>query len=314
MGLVEGENDQLAAVADVLGAGVEHLVVVDEDAPVEQEVFEAMGVAGSEEEEEPAGLGPEVFTEEFLLGGGVAALRCDGDKESGIGGNLAADREVEAIDFEVSDAELVARDGEAAVAVGFIGAEFAVAGEEVDFLAGGTGHIKEGGGDGLFAEEGGALLILVPIEFGEGYGAAVFAADEEHHVRLFEAEGFGFAAVLINVEVFDGDLPGGIGVAGVGVFAEQATDLSVLMVVADGGDDLHRPVELPEVGEGLGREGETAMLGEVAAPVEVAGEVVQTAEEREEEHGLQHEIDGADPAGGTEAVGGGQGGAELVEG
>ena len=41
-------------------------VVVDEDAPVEQEVFEAVGVAGSEEEEEPAGLGPEVFTEEFL--------------------------------------------------------------------------------------------------------------------------------------------------------------------------------------------------------------------------------------------------------
>ena len=150
-----------------------------------------MGVAGSEEEEEPAGLGPEVFTEEFLLGGGVAALRCDCDEECGIGGNLAADREVEAVDFEVPDAELVARDGEAAVAVGFIGAEFAVAGEEVDFLAGGTGHIEEGGGDGLFAEEGGALLILVAVEFGEGYGAAVFAAEEKHHVRLLEAEGFG---------------------------------------------------------------------------------------------------------------------------
>jgi hypothetical protein len=81
---------------------------------------------------------------------------------------------------------------------------------------------------------------------------AVFAADEEDHVRLFEAEGFGFAAVLINVEVFNGDLSGGIGVASVGVFAEQATDLSVLMVVSDGGDDLYRPVELPEVREGLG--------------------------------------------------------------
>ena len=179
-------------------------------------------------------------------------MRCDCDEECGIGGNLAADREVEAVDFEVPDAELVARDGEAAVAVGFIGSEFAVAGEEVDFLAGGTGHIEEGGGDGLFAEEGGALLILVAVEFGEGYGAAVFAAEEKHHVRLLEAEGFGFAAVLINVEVFDGDLPGGMGVAGVGVFAEQATDLSVLMVVSDGGDDLYRPVELPEVREGLG--------------------------------------------------------------
>jgi hypothetical protein len=148
VGFVEGEDDEVAGVADVGGAGVVDEVVVDEDAPVEEEVLEAVGETGGEEEEEAAGVGAEVVAEEFLFDGGEAALGGDGDEEGGVGGDFAGDGEVEAVDLEIADAELVADDGEAAVAVGFVGAEFAVAGEEVDFFAFGAGDVEEGGGEG----------------------------------------------------------------------------------------------------------------------------------------------------------------------
>jgi hypothetical protein len=45
------------------------------------------------------------------------------------------------------------------------------------------------------------------------------------------------------------------------------------------------------------------VLGEVLAPGIVQREVVEPAEKREEKHGLQHEVDRAEPAGGAEAVG-----------
>ena len=307
---VEGEDDEVAGVADVGGAGVVDEVVVDEDAPVEEEVLEAVGETGGEEEEEAAGVGAEVVAEEFLFDGGEAALGGDGDEEGGVGGDFAGDGEVEAVDLEIADAELVADDGEAAVAVGFVGAEFAVAGEEVDFFAFGAGDVEEGGGEGLFALEGGALGLavlgaVVAVEFGEGDDAGFVAAAEEDDVGLVEAEGFGFAAVLIHVEVFDGDLAGGVGVGGVGVFAEETADLGVVVVIAEGGDDLDGAFEVLDIGEGFGGEGEAAVVGEVEAGGVVAGEEVEAAEEGEKEHGLQPEVEGAEPAGGAEAVEGG---------
>ena len=47
------------------------------------------------------------------------------------------------------------------------------------------------------------------------------------------------------------------------------------------------------------------MLGEIKTPRlgVVACEIVESAEEGEEKHGLQHEIERANPAGGAEAVG-----------
>jgi hypothetical protein len=160
---------------------------------------------------------------------------------------------------------------------------------------------------GLFALEGGALGLavlgaVVAVEFGEGDDAGFIAAAQEDDVGLVEAEGFGFAAVLIHVEVFDGDLAGGVGVGGVGVFAEEAADLGVVVVVAEGGDDLDGAFEVLDIGEGFGGEGEAAVVGEIEAGGVVAGEVVEAAEEGEEEQGLEHEVERAEPAGGAEAV------------
>ena len=127
-------------------------------------------------------------------------------------------------------------------------------------------------------------------------------------MRPVQLPGVGWA--LIDVDVLDGDAGVGAGGGDVDVLAEEFSDIAVgLLAVGivglfrEGDDDADGLVELVEVGEGLGGEGVLAETGKIEPPAVVKSEVVEPAEEAEEEEGLQHEVDRAEPAGGAEAGG-----------
>ena len=62
-------------------------------------------------------------------------------------------------------------------------------------------------------------------------------------------------------------------------------------------DDADGPLQLAQVGDGFGRQRIAMVLAQVVAPVVVDREVVEAGEEGEEQPGLQHQVDGAQPAG-----------------
>jgi hypothetical protein len=158
------------------------------------------------------------------------------------------------------------------------------------------------------------LAILVAVELVERDDAAAVAAKEDEDVGLFDTQLVGHAPVLVDVDEVDGDAAVRPGLGGVGVFTEETLDVAVGLgdagsvgVLGEGGDDPHGEIQGAKEGLGFGREGVLAVLAEVKAPGVVAREVVESAEKTEEEHGLQHQVDGAEPAGGAEAVGQGHG-------
>ena len=129
------------------------------------------------------------------------------------------------------------------------------------------------------------------------------AGEQENHIGLVEAERFGFASVLVDVEVVDFDGAVGIGLGGETVFLEEAAEFGVGRVGVEGDDDADGTREIFKVGECLGREGETAVVGEIFAPFGVvAREVIEAAEEREHEEGLKHEVERAEPADSAETL------------
>ena len=307
---VKMPEDQVAGVGEVVVARVEDGVVVDDDAPVEEQVVEAVGATGIEHEDDAAGAGGEKVPQQFLLEGLVAALGRHDKQERCIVGDLAAQREIEAGELEVALAEFVAQLREPARAVDFVRPHLAVPGEEIDFLFVGTGDVEDGRGDDGLALEGFASAVLRAVEFAQRQRAAVIAGDDDDHVRLVEAEFLGLLAALVDIEVVDVDRALQAVAGGVGVFAEEAGDvavgfgqLGVFAVVGERDDDPHGLLEAIEVGFRLGGKGVPVAGGEVEAPRVVQRDVVQPAKKREEEHRLQEEVDQANPAGGAEAVG-----------
>jgi hypothetical protein len=156
--------------------------------------------------------------------------------------------------------------------------------------------------------------VLGAVEVPQGEHAAVALAGEEDDIGLVQAEFLGALAALVDVEVLDLDAALGAGLGDVDVLAEQPADVAVdlgqllvVVVLHQRDRDAHVALQLVEVGLGLGGERVPAVLRQVKAQEVVLRDVVEPAEEAEEQHGLQEQVDEADPAGGTEAVGEGHG-------
>ena len=260
---VLGEAPQAHVIRfrDAFRVGIEDDVVLDDDAPVEEQVLQAVRVAGVKQQHEPAGAGGEVVAEQFLLEGLEAALRTGDDDERRVLGDLVAEVQVETGDLVIARPQLVPDAGEAAAAVHIIGAHFAVAGEEVDFFLLRAGDVEQGGGEGGLAAETLAAAGAGLVEIAEREHAPVVVADEHDLVGGVEAEGLGVLAVLVDIEVAHLDLALGVVAGEVGVFAEQAADVAVGLgdlllsaVVGNRDDDPDVAVELLKVGAGLGGE------------------------------------------------------------
>ena len=119
-------------------------------------------------------------------------------------------------------------------------------------------------------------------------------------------------AVLVDVKVIhlNAAVAAGAGVLvgrrGIEVFAEQVLHVVIglngLRIIGGGrqGDhDADRSFQSAQIGHGLGGERIPAVLAEVEAPVVVQREIVEAAEQGQEQNGLEHQIDGAKPAGST---------------
>ena len=66
-----------------------------------------------------------------------------------------------------------------------------------------------------------------------------------------------------------------------------------------GDNDVDGALQLAQIGDGLGGKGIPPMLAEVEAPVIVQRKVIEAGEQGEEQDGLEHQVDGAEPAGGA---------------
>lgn len=226
-----------------------------------------MGHARGEHEDDPAGAGREVLARSSCSPAPRSAPAGGDDHEGGVLGDAAGGAEIEQLDVEVAELELVVQGGEAAGGIDVVGAERAVAGEEIDLFARRVGHVEDRGGHGLLAEEGLLLHGLDAVELVERDDAALVAAGQEDDVGLLDAGLLGLPALLVDVEVRDGDA-GGAPLRGVGVLAQEPAqvapglgDLGILGILGEGRDDAHGQREVAQVRQGLGRERVAAVLG-----------------------------------------------------
>ena len=128
--------------------------------------------------------------------------------------------------------------------------------EKVDFFPLGARNIEQRGGEDLFAEEGVALGFAVfaaggAVKFVDGQDAAPIAGEQENQVGLIEAERFGFAAVLVNIDVVDLDGAVPVGLGGETIFLKQTANFGVGGFGIEGDDNPYGPGEIFDVGERL---------------------------------------------------------------
>ena len=301
---------EVVGLGEAARVGINDDVVVNDDAPVEKEVFQSVRATRIEQENDAAGPGGEEIAQQLLLERLVAALGRGDEQQRGIIGDLMGEAEVETGEVEIALPQLGAELGEAAHRVEIIGPHLAMAGKEINLFLLGVRNVEDRGGEGGLALEGFAAALLGAVEIPDGEHAAVALTGEEHHVGLVEAEFIRPLPALVDVEIFDLDAALGAGVGDVDVFAEQpadiAVDLSQFLIIAVVGErdrDTDVALEQIEVGFGLGGERMPPARREVETQEVVLRDVVEPAEQGEEQHRLQEQVAEPDPAGGAEAVG-----------
>ena len=112
----------------------------------------------------------------------------------------------------------------------------------------------------------------------------------------------GAAAVLVEVERLLADLADGAVAGGIHILVDQAAHLRVVVLRGERQDDVHRALQVADEREGFRRERVFPGLGEIEAPGMVLRDIVQPPEERQEEHGLQEQVQRAEPADGAKTL------------
>ena len=210
---------------------------------------------------------------------------------------------LEGLHVEVSQPQLVAYGGKTVGRVDVVGAQLGMPHEEVDALTLGAGDIQDRGGQRLLADERLALLVLHLVELVDRQGALLVAADEQDDARLVDVVLLELARLLEEIDVLGRDGALGVRLRRVGVLAQETLHLGILELAVIGHDDLHGSGEFVQVRERLGREGEAVVAREVDSRGMVARDVVEPAHEREHQDRLEHQVEGPQPARGSEAVG-----------
>ena len=74
-------QQEFAFLGHVFSSGILNVIVVHDDAPIEQQFFKPVWTTGCEQQNEPARIGGEMLTEKFLFQWLEATLRRNGDQQ-----------------------------------------------------------------------------------------------------------------------------------------------------------------------------------------------------------------------------------------